>query len=56
MRIPVFAVYLDTRKLVTYTVLAFVMGSLLGGAMWNFGGIYMPDTLSAALSPAASRS
>ena len=48
MRIPVFAVYLDTRKLATYTVLAFVLGSLLGGAMWNFGGVYVPETLSMA--------
>ncbi len=48
MKIPVFSVYIDTRKLATYTVLAFVLGSLLGGAMWNFGGIYMPDTLSTA--------
>jgi inhibitor of cysteine peptidase len=43
MRLPVFAVYLDKRKLVSYTVLAFVLGSLLGGAMWNFGGIYTPE-------------
>ena len=43
MRFPAFAVYIDTRKLATYTVLAFVIGSLLGGAMWNFGGVYIPE-------------
>ena len=43
MRFPVFAVYLDKRKLATYTVLAFVLGSLLGGAMWNFGGVFIPE-------------
>jgi uncharacterized secreted protein with C-terminal beta-propeller domain len=43
VRFPVFAVYLDKRKLATYTVLAFVLGSLLGGAMWNFGGVYIPE-------------
>jgi uncharacterized secreted protein with C-terminal beta-propeller domain len=43
MRFPAFAVYIDTRKLATYTVLAFVLGSLLGGAMWNFGGVYIPE-------------
>jgi len=43
LRFPVFTVYIDTRKLATYTVLAFVFGSLLGGAMWNFGGIYVPE-------------
>jgi uncharacterized secreted protein with C-terminal beta-propeller domain len=34
---------LDKRKLVSYTILAFVLGSFLGGAMWNFAGIYIPD-------------
>jgi inhibitor of cysteine peptidase len=43
VRFPVFAVYLDKRKLATYTVLAFVLGSLLGGAMWNFGGVFIPE-------------
>ena len=26
-----------------YAVIAFVIGSLLGGGMWNFGGIYTPE-------------
>lgn len=43
MKAQAFAVYFDTKKLVTYTVLAFVFGSLLGGAMWNFGGVYVPN-------------
>jgi inhibitor of cysteine peptidase len=43
MRFPVFAVYVDKRKLATYTVLAFVLGGILGGAMWNFGGVYIPE-------------
>ena len=43
MRFPVFAVYIDKRKLATYTVLALVLGGLLGGAMWNFGGVYIPE-------------
>ena len=34
--------YLDKRKLVSYTVLAFVLGSFLGGTMWNFAGVYLP--------------
>jgi len=46
MGFPALAVYLDKRKIMTYTVLAFVLGSLLGGAMWNIGGIYMPDPLT----------
>jgi len=43
VRFPVFAVYIDKRKLATYTVLALVLGGLLGGAMWNFGGVYIPE-------------
>ena len=40
--LPVFSIYLDKRKLVSYTILAFVLGSLLGGTMWNFAGVYLP--------------
>jgi len=40
--LPVFSIYLDKRKLVSYTVLAFVLGSLLGGTMWNYAGVYLP--------------
>jgi uncharacterized secreted protein with C-terminal beta-propeller domain len=43
MSLPVFSIYLDKRKLVSYTILAFVLGSFLGGAMWNFAGIYIPE-------------
>jgi len=42
MRVPIFAVYLDTRKLASYVVLAFVIGGFLGGMMWNYGGVYVP--------------
>ncbi|MDH5199990.1 MAG: beta-propeller domain-containing protein [Candidatus Bathyarchaeota archaeon] len=48
MKLPVFAIYLDTKKLATYTVLAFILGGLLGGAMWNFGGVFVPEPLSSA--------
>jgi len=43
LKLPVFAIYIDTKKLATYTVLAFILGGLLGGAMWNFGGVYIPE-------------
>ena len=43
MSLPVFSIYLDKRKLVSYTILAFVLGSFLGGTMWNFAGIYIPE-------------
>jgi len=32
--------YVDKKQLVSYAVVAFVIGSLLGGAMWDFGGVY----------------
>ena len=51
---PVFAVYIDKRRLATYTVLAFILGGVLGGAMWNFGGGYVPKLaafMSNGLSP-----
>jgi inhibitor of cysteine peptidase len=44
MRIPALAIYFDRRKLASYMVLAFVLGGLLGGAMWNIGGIYIPES------------
>jgi hypothetical protein len=34
---------IDRKWLATYAVLAFVLGSFLGGAMWNFAGIYVPE-------------
>ncbi len=40
--LPVFSIELDKRKLVSYTILAFVLGSFLGGTMWNFAGVYLP--------------
>jgi uncharacterized secreted protein with C-terminal beta-propeller domain len=42
VRKPVFAIYIDKRRLATYTVLAFILGGVLGGVMWNFGGGYVP--------------
>ena len=50
MRLPVFAVYIDTRRLATYTLIAFLLGSVIGGVMWNFGGVYVPESVSTSLS------
>jgi uncharacterized secreted protein with C-terminal beta-propeller domain len=41
--LPVFSIYIDKRKIVSYTILAFVLGSFLGGAMWNYAGIFIPE-------------
>ena len=42
------SVTLDTRKLVSFALVAFMFGGLLGSALWNFGGVYVP-TLSQGL-------
>jgi hypothetical protein len=42
MRLPVTNVYVDTRKLLSFTVIAFMGGGLLGSLLWNFGGVYIP--------------
>ncbi len=41
--LPVFSIYIDKRKIASYTILALVLGSFLGGTMWNYAGIYIPD-------------
>jgi uncharacterized secreted protein with C-terminal beta-propeller domain len=41
MNLPVFSIYLDTRKLAVYSILAVVLGGLFGGVLWDFGGIYV---------------
>ncbi|MCW4050668.1 MAG: beta-propeller domain-containing protein [Candidatus Bathyarchaeota archaeon] len=42
MRLPVTSVSLDTRKLASFALVAFMVGGLLGGIFWNFGGVYVP--------------
>ena len=41
MNLPVFSIYLDTRKLAVYSILAVVIGGLIGGVLWDFRGIYV---------------
>jgi len=36
------SVSLDTRKLTSFALVAFMVGGLLGGFLWNFGGVYLP--------------
>jgi inhibitor of cysteine peptidase len=38
----------DTKKLVSFALVAFMFGGLLGTALWNYGGVYVP-TLSQGL-------
>ena len=37
------AFHFEKRKLATNAIVAFILGSLLGGAMWNLGGIYTDE-------------
>jgi hypothetical protein len=46
MRMPVMSVSLDTRKLTSFALVAFMVGGLLGGFLWNFGGVYTPTSPS----------
>lgn len=46
MRMPVMSVSLDTRKLTSFALVAFMVGGLLGGFLWNFGGVYVPTAPS----------
>ena len=40
------SVSLDTRKLTSFALVAFMVGGLLGGFLWNFGGVYTPTSPS----------
>ena len=42
MTVPAMSVSLDTRKLTSFALVAFMVGGLLGGFLWNFGGVYLP--------------
>ncbi|RJS89484.1 hypothetical protein CW700_04215 [Candidatus Bathyarchaeota archaeon] len=34
--------YLSKRRLLSYAIVALVMGGVLGGVLWNIGGVYFP--------------
>jgi uncharacterized secreted protein with C-terminal beta-propeller domain len=44
MRIPIMQVSVDTRKLASFAIVAFLMGGALGGLLFNYGGVYMPTS------------
>jgi inhibitor of cysteine peptidase len=47
MSVPSFNIRVNTQRLSAYAILAFLVGTVLGGALWNFGGVYVtpPDTI-----------
>lgn len=44
MRLPILQVTVDTRKLASFALIAFMLGGALGGVLFNFGGVYVPTT------------
>ena len=38
-------VNLDTRKLTSFALVAFIVGGALGGILWNMGGVYVPSNV-----------
>ncbi len=48
MSVPALLVYIDTRRLSTYAILAFILGGVLGGVLWNYSGIYVPPLSKAS--------
>ena len=44
MKIRSLNVYFEKRVLATYVVVAAILGSFLGGAMWNFFGLLIPES------------
>jgi uncharacterized secreted protein with C-terminal beta-propeller domain len=44
MKLPILQVSIDTRKLTSFALIAFIVGGALGGILWNMGGIYVPTS------------
>jgi len=44
MRLPILQVNIDTRKLTTFALVAFIVGGALGGVLFNLGGVYVPTS------------
>ncbi|MBE0633327.1 beta-propeller domain-containing protein, partial [Candidatus Bathyarchaeota archaeon] len=44
MRLPILQVNIDTRKLTSFALVAFIVGGALGGILWNMGGVYVPSS------------
>ncbi len=44
MRLPILQVNIDTRKLTSFALVAFIVGGALGGILFNLGGVYVPSS------------
>lgn len=42
MNLPVVSMSVNTKKLTSFALVAFMAGGLLGSFFWNFGGVYVP--------------
>ena len=44
MRLPIMQVSVDTKKLASFAIVAFLVGGALGGLLFNYGGVYVPTS------------
>ncbi|MBT3285050.1 hypothetical protein HN807_11540 [Candidatus Bathyarchaeota archaeon] len=44
MRLPIMQISVDTRKLASFALVAFIIGGALGGLLFNYGGVYVPTS------------
>jgi uncharacterized secreted protein with C-terminal beta-propeller domain len=44
MRLPILQVTVDTRRLASFALVAFILGGALGGVLYNYGGVYVPTS------------
>ena len=44
MRLPIMQVSVDTKKLASFALVAFLMGGALGGLLFNYVGVYVPTS------------
>jgi uncharacterized secreted protein with C-terminal beta-propeller domain len=44
MRLPILQVTVDTRRLASFALVAFILGGAVGGVLYNYGGVYVPTS------------
>jgi uncharacterized secreted protein with C-terminal beta-propeller domain len=44
MRLSIMQVSVDTKKLASFAIVAFLVGGALGGLLFNYGGVYVPTS------------
>jgi uncharacterized secreted protein with C-terminal beta-propeller domain len=44
MKLPIMQLSIDTKKLKSFALIAFIVGGALGSILWNMGGVYVPNS------------